>query len=165
MPAETEQQENLLPSCDARGKYGARPATTECVSSVCLRDENEYISEIMVKVDGEITFLGRAQLDTGSMPSLMSESTAVRAEAWGLTTINRTEGIEVLEGVVKGARIKVEGKVSLEFSVDGVHYYRHTFIVVPDEDRFDILLGAKLLKRCALVRVRQDSTEPVVDRL
>jgi hypothetical protein len=170
MPAETKQQEKLQQKCDARGKYGAHPATTESVSSVCSSDENDYISEIMVEVDEEIRYLGRALLDTGSMPSLMSESTAVRAEAWGLTTIDRseskkTEGIEMLEGVVKGAKLKVVGKVSLKFSVDGAHHYRHTFIVVPDEDRYDILLGAKLLKRSALVRARQNSAEPMAGRL
>ena len=170
MPAETEQQENLQQNCDAQGKYGTRPATTESVSSVCFRDENGYISEIMVEIDGEIRYLGRALLDTGCMPSLVSESTAARAEAWGLTTIDwseskKTEEIEILEGIVKGAKIKVEGKVSLKFSVDGAHYYRHTFIIVPDEDRFDILLGAKLLERCALVRARQNSAEPVAGRL
>ncbi|KIX08726.1 uncharacterized protein Z518_03383 [Rhinocladiella mackenziei CBS 650.93] len=170
MPAETVPQENSQQNRDARGQYGARTATTECVSSVCFKDENGYISDIMVEMNGETRYLGRALLDTGSMPSLMSESTAVRAEAWGLTTIDRSEskkaeGIEMLEGIVKGAKIKVEGKVSLKFSVDGDHYYRHTFIVVPDEDRFDILLGAKLLERSALVRARQNSAEPVAGRL
>ena len=168
MPAETKQQESLQQKCDARGKYGASPAATECVSSIGPGDENGYISNIMVEIDGKSRLLGRAMEDTGSMPSLVSESTAIRAEAWGVGTINwsesESEEIEILEGIAKGATIKVAGKVSLKFSVDGARY-RHTFIVVPNEDRFDILLGAKLLQRIALVRARQNSTEPVAGRL
>jgi hypothetical protein len=172
MPAETEEQENMQQKCDARGKYGPSPATTECVSSIGPGDEddNEYTSPIMVEMDGEIRLLGRALLDTGCRPSMMSESTAVEAEAWGLTTIDRsestkTEGVEMLEGIVKGAHLKVAGKVRLRFSVDGARYYRHTFIVIPNEDRFDLLLGAKFLKRIALVRAKQNSTELLAGRL
>ncbi|KIW23687.1 uncharacterized protein PV07_11867 [Cladophialophora immunda] len=169
-PVESRQQENVLQRCDARGKYVAHSAATESVSSVCFGEPNGYMIDIVVETDGGIRYLGRAQQDTGCMPSLISESTAVRAEAWGLATIDRSQpikagGLVVFEGIVKGAEIKVEGKVSLRFSVDGAHYYRHTFLVVPDDDRFDMLLGAKLLERGALVPARQDAAKPMAGRL
>ncbi|KIW13082.1 hypothetical protein PV08_08269 [Exophiala spinifera] len=151
MPVEKEQQ-NLQLIFDARRKYKASPSTAESIFSVFKHDEDPYKCDVMVKLDGETKYLGRALLDTGSMYSMMSEKTAVRVEAWGLTTIDRseatrTEGIKTAEGILEEAKIKVVGKLSLKFSGDGVHYYRHTFIVIPHEDRFEILLGAKVLHR------------------
>jgi hypothetical protein len=120
---------------------------TVSVSPASRDDEKIFIVDVFVNPDGQLEWLGSALLDSGTTRSFISESIAVRATDLKLTTIEST-GFEQLDGIENNA--PVLGKIRLKFTIRDIPY-RHTFLVIPDDDRFDILLGKKFLVRSRIL--------------
>jgi hypothetical protein len=125
--------------------------TTVFVSSVNSNDRNEFYKDVMVKPAGDKKWLGSALLDTGSLPSFVAEAVARRAEEWGLTTIQCGNSMSY-EGLVKGHPVELLGKMELKFSINSVSY-RHLFLVVKAEERFELLLGAKFIAKARMLKM------------
>ena len=160
-----QPQRSLQQESEARGEHGAHSMITAVtVSSITSEDQNAYLRDVMVsKVDGRNTWLCSALLDTGCMPSVISQPVACKAVDLELTTIEPSDS-EPLEGIVVGEKVSVLGKTKLKFFIDGVPY-RNSFLVVPGDDRYDMLLGAKFLERSRLLGANTNPAEPLAGRL
>jgi len=155
-------QGNLEPVPDTRGKHGTSSMITASVSSARSDDGSYYLSDVMVKIGGREKYLGSALLDTGSAPSFVSGSTAYQVVELELATIQHGD-FKPWEGIIKGKPVPVVGKMKLKFFIDDVPY-KTTFLVIPDEDRFDMLLGAKFINKTGLLQGLAKSTKPSTSR-
>ena len=156
------EAEDLAPESNVRKTSGPRSEITVCVSSVHsihASDGDSYMSEVMVVIAGELTWLGTALLDTGEQPSFINETIARRAQELGLTTI-QYGSCGFYEGIVKGHELEAIGRVELKFSLDDVSY-KHPFLVVEPDERFEVLLGCKFIKRAGLLYEKKaDVSDP-----
>ncbi|KAK5055322.1 hypothetical protein LTR84_013072 [Exophiala bonariae] len=123
---------------------------TACISLPRAEDSNKFRKQMMVEVNGERTWLATAQLDTGSAPSFMSETIAKQAQNYELTTV-KPGTVTPYEGLAQGHKVDVVGQMELRFWLKNENKpYKHQFLVVKADDRFDVLLGAKFLERADL---------------
>ena len=151
---------------EARGKPETCSTITESVSSFSAKDEPAYLSNVTVEIGGKEKYLCAAVLDTGCMPSLVGESIARRAVHLKLATIE-PGNLEQFEGVVKGPKLSSVGKIRFRFFIDDFPYfhYRNTFFVIPDDERFEMLIGGKFIKRCRLLEAGTKLAEALAARL
>jgi hypothetical protein len=141
---------NLPQDFEARDNVETPSMVTNSVSSVTSKDRSNFIWCVMVKPGGLDEFLGYALMDTGSMVSFVCEQVARQAMKWGLTKLEPYDS-EPPEGIVKGAKPKVLGKMRLKFFIEDVAY-RHSFLVIEEDDRFDMLLGDKFIAKTRLLQ-------------
>ncbi|KIW99216.1 uncharacterized protein Z519_00879 [Cladophialophora bantiana CBS 173.52] len=160
IPMQSDRQASLSENSEDWSRHGS--SSTLSVSTIGSKDENTYIWIVMVEVDGRHKLLCRTQLDTGLLPSLISLWAAHRAEQLGLATIE-PRNLDPIEGLVKGPKLSLLGAIRLKFFIDGKPY-RHTFFVV-DDDRYDMLLGAKFANKSGLAEKRTGSADSLPGHL
>lgn len=141
---------NLPQDFEVRDNSGTHSIITNSVSSVTSKDGNDFILCVMVKLGDLDEWLGLALMDTGSILSFVCEKIARQAMKWGLAEIEPYDS-EPPEGIVQGVKLKVLGKLKLKFFIEDVPY-RHSFLVIEDDDRFDILLGGKFIRETRLLQ-------------
>jgi len=126
---------------------------TISVSSVSSKDQNNYTQHVMVEPEaGQLhEWLCEALMDTGTMVSFVCYRIVCWAMEWGLTEIHPYRG-ECPVGIDKSGKVNVIGQCKLRFFIRDIAY-THSFLVIEDDDRYDMLLGGKFLERSCLVSV------------
>jgi hypothetical protein len=131
---------------------------TVSISSASCDDEHNFLVDVFVDLDGERRLLCQALLHTGSTQSFISESTARRATDLELTQIEPSN-FEQLDGIMK--HVSVLGKLRLKFFIDDTAC-KNTFLVTFD-DRFDLILGTKFLRRIDHIERLWTRTKPSIE--
>lgn len=123
---------------------------TMSVSSVSSKDQNNFTQHVMVEVGQLHEWLCEALMDTGTMLSFVCYRIVCWAMEWGLTEIQPYRG-ECPVGIEQKGKVNVLGRCRLKFFISD-RPYTHSFLVIEDDDRYDMLLGGKFLERTRLVQ-------------